>query len=128
MIQRLTRPALGATAALGLLLGGTALNQSHGASTAHAVTAQPTDVALAANICSNVALTWPAGTPVATVAAAVAPADAVEAIWHFVNEERRFVAWSPIAGAPNDYTGVRQRLEAVFICTRGAATLTRPGL
>lgn len=78
--------------------------------------------------CTNVALTWPAGTPIETVAAAVTPRDQLEAIWQqaVVGDERRFLAWSPIANAPNDYTATSSSLEAVFICMGAQGSIDRP--
>jgi hypothetical protein len=78
--------------------------------------------------CTNVALTWPTGTPIETVAAAITPADGLEAIWQqaVVGDERRFIAWSPLPGAPNDYTSTSASLEAVFICMEGQGSIDRP--
>jgi hypothetical protein len=78
--------------------------------------------------CTNVALTWPTGTPIDTVANAVSPRDALESIWRqsIVNDQQRFVAWSPLPNAPNDYTATGTQLEAVFICMRAQGTLNRP--
>lgn len=78
--------------------------------------------------CTNVALTWAAGTPIETVAAAVTPANQLEAIWQqaVVGDERRFIAWSPIANAPNDYTATSSSLEAVFICMGAQGSIDRP--
>jgi hypothetical protein len=90
--------------------------------------AATTDTVQLAAICNNVALTWPAGTPISMVAAAVQPAAAVESIWRqtIVNDMQTFIAYSPIMGAPSDYTAVQTPLDAVFICMREAGTLTRP--
>lgn len=77
--------------------------------------------------CNNVALTWPVDTSLRTVATAVAPPSALESIFKFDPALGRFRGFSPIAPAfVNDYTAVETRLEAVFICTREAATLSRP--
>jgi len=76
--------------------------------------------------CNNVTLTWAAGTPTTTVAAAITPAGSLETIWRFDAGQNRFFGFSPIPNAPNDYTAVGARLEAVFICVRQAATLNRP--
>lgn len=75
--------------------------------------------------CNNVTLTWPNGTPVATVAAAVSPATAVLAIWRYDAAAGRFRGWSPIANAPTDFATVN-RLEPVFLCMREAGSLRRP--
>ena len=86
------------------------------------------DTAQLAATCNNVALTWPAGTPISTVAAAVSPAGALDSIWRLapVGDNLRFMAWSPLAGAPNDYLNTATQLEAAFVCMRQAGTLTRP--
>jgi hypothetical protein len=80
--------------------------------------------------CNNTALTWPMGTPVSTVAAAVTPANAVEAIWRqtVVGDRLVFQAWSPAPGAPSDYMVTGVRPEAAWICVRFPATLNRPVL
>ena len=78
--------------------------------------------------CNNVALTGPAGTPVSTVAAAVNPANVVEAIWRqvVIGDRLAFQAWSPAPNAPNDFTVTSVQPEAAWICVRSPATLTRP--
>lgn len=75
--------------------------------------------------CNNVSLTWPDGTPIAIVAAAVAPASAVRAVWRFGAAARRFHGWTSIPDAPNDLTTVG-RLDTAFICMDGPGSLTRP--
>ena len=77
--------------------------------------------------CNNVALTWPQGTPTALIARAVSPEGALVAIWRYDAQSGRFLAWSPLSGAPNDLPSVG-RLDAVFICVRQPATLARPAL
>jgi hypothetical protein len=77
--------------------------------------------------CTNVALTWPAGTPLSTVAAAVTPAGVLESIFKLDPVMMRFRGYSPTAPAfANDYTMVESSLEAVFICVRSPGTLNRP--
>jgi hypothetical protein len=77
--------------------------------------------------CNNVPLTWPAGTPVADVAAAIMPQAGLEAIWFYDTPQNRFFGFSPIAPpVANDYNTVRVRLEAVFICMKSSGTLNRP--
>jgi hypothetical protein len=77
--------------------------------------------------CNNVALTWPGGTPVADIAAAVTPQSGLEAIWYYDNALSRFFAYSPTAPPQvNDYNTTRSRLEAVFICMTTNGTLNRP--
>jgi hypothetical protein len=90
---------------------------------AHAASARVTLVAG----CTNLALTWPDGTPVATVTAGIDPASALIAIWRLDAAVGRFLGWSPIPGAPSDLTTVN-RLDAVFVCMREAGTLMRPAV
>ena len=75
--------------------------------------------------CNNVALTWPNGTALSTVAAAISPSGSLRAIWKFDNTNQRFSAYSPIAGAPNDLTSIN-RADPVFVCMDAAGSLTRP--
>lgn len=80
----------------------------------------------------NVAITWPAGTPVSTIAAAVTPAANLEAIWRLDNAQQKYYGYSPspaaAAAMANDYTAVIMTLEPVWFVLRGNATLTRPDL
>jgi hypothetical protein len=77
--------------------------------------------------CSNVALTWPVGTAVSTVAAAVTPAGVLESIFKLDAAMGRFRGFSPNAPAfANDYNMVEGSLEAVFVCVRSPGTLNRP--
>lgn len=78
--------------------------------------------------CNNLALTWPAGTPVREVADAITPRGGLEAIWYFDNAQGRFFGFSPIAPFASDYNTVRTSLEAVFICMRSGGTLNRPAI
>jgi PKD repeat protein len=77
--------------------------------------------------CNNVAMTWPVGTPMTTVASAVSPPSALMSIFRFDAAAQRFFGFSPTAPSfANDYTAVLVRLEAVFMCMSGPATLLRP--
>ena len=77
--------------------------------------------------CTNVALTWPVGTLLSVVGAAVTPAGQVESIFKLDPVRGRFRGFSPTAPAfANDYTAVESSLEAVFICMRETGTLNRP--
>jgi hypothetical protein len=77
--------------------------------------------------CTNVVLTWAAGTPLGAVAANVAPANALVSIFRLEAVQGRFIGYSPIAPAfANDYTTVASRLEAVFVCLSAPGRLTRP--
>jgi chitodextrinase len=75
--------------------------------------------------CNNVAVTWPNGTPLTTVTAAISPGGTISAIWFFINAQQRFVGFSLLPGAPNDLTMVN-RGDPVFICMNSTGTLTRP--
>lgn len=75
--------------------------------------------------CNNVASTWPAGTPMATVAAAVDPPTAVTGIWRFDAAAGRFAGFSPAVPQASDLRSVAQ-LAAVFICVDQPASLRRP--
>ncbi|MGE0538621.1 MAG: collagen binding domain-containing protein [Dehalococcoidia bacterium] len=77
--------------------------------------------------CTNVALTWPVGTAMTTVAAGVTPAGVLESIFKLDAATGRFRGFSPSAPAfANDYNQVEASLEAVFICMRSPGTLNRP--
>ena len=110
-----------------LALGGAWGHARGPAAPAEAATATDT-VTLTGGICNNVVLTWPTGTPLPTVAAAVQPASALESIWHqtVIDDRRVFIGWSPLANAPNDYRATEIQLDAVFICMRAMGTLERP--
>lgn len=77
--------------------------------------------------CNNVTLTWPNGTAMSTISAAIQPAEAVIAIWRFDSAQQRFVGFSAQFPAASDLTAAN-RGDAVFICMRGPATLTRPAI
>ncbi len=75
--------------------------------------------------CNNLALTFPTGTTVSQITDAILPSTALVAVWRFDNRTQRFLGYSSLPGAPNDYTSVA-RLDAVFICVREPATFTQP--
>lgn len=75
--------------------------------------------------CSNVVLTWPDGTPLSTVVAALSTAGNLNAIWWLDAAARQFRGFSPQPGAPNDLVTVN-RLQPVFICLTAPGTLNRP--
>jgi hypothetical protein len=125
-MKRFFTPLLaGAAVALSVLVIGGAWERSQERTPTVEAAAEPVQLFQG---CTNVALTWSAGTPIETVAAAVTPSGALEAIWQqaVVGDERRFLAWSPIAGAPNDYTATSSSLEAVFICMTAEGSIDRP--
>jgi hypothetical protein len=128
MIRRRTPWTIGFVAAAALFALGGAWDRSRGPAAPAAAAAATDTVSLVANQCTNVALTWPQGTSINTIAAAVSPAGALESIWkQTVRDDRLvFIAWSPLAGAPNDYTNTALPLEAAFVCMRAAGSLERP--
>ena len=75
--------------------------------------------------CTNVALTWPDGTPTGAVARAITPPQALLAIWRYDSARQRFQAFSPQAPQASDLLTVNA-LDAVFICMSAPGTLTRP--
>jgi hypothetical protein len=96
-----------------------------GATTTTAATASTAteSVALALG-CNNVSITWPAGTPVSTVAAAVT--GGLDAIWRWDSARNQYLGYSAIPGAPADYTTVGALYEPAFICVKGAGNISRP--
>jgi len=76
--------------------------------------------------CTAVALTYENGTGIATVAAAVAPAGALDSIWEFLAAEGRWIGYA--AGVPPEAADLQSvdRLDVVFICVGDAATMTMP--
>ena len=77
--------------------------------------------------CNNIALTFPTGTASESVAQAVTPAGAVEAIWRYNGPQSTYEAFSPAAPQASDLLSV-DFLDAVWLCVTGAppATLTPP--
>jgi hypothetical protein len=76
--------------------------------------------------CNPLAATWADGTAIATVAGAVAPAEALDAIWKFDPASGTWKGYSPSApAAVNDLADVA-RLDAIFVCVNAAATIGRP--
>lgn len=73
--------------------------------------------------CNEVALTWPAETPLGTVLAAVSRPDGVQALWLYDSEAARY---QPVG--PDDAANVttRQSPDRAVICTTVASVLTRP--
>ena len=125
-MKRFFTPLLaGAAVALSVLVIGGAWERSQERTPTVEAAAEP--VALSA-LCNNIALTWPAGTSMDMVAAAITPSGALEAIWQqtVVGDEQKFIAWSPIAGAPNDLTATATSLDAVFICMTEQGSIDRP--
>ena len=77
--------------------------------------------------CNPEAATWPDGTKIDVVAAAVAPPEALDAIWKFDTATSTWKAFSPLpaAAAANDLASLN-RLDAVFFCVNAAAKVSRP--
>jgi PKD repeat protein len=75
--------------------------------------------------CNNVAATWPDGTPITVVTAAVSPPGGLVTIWVFINTQQRYAGYSAAPNAPNDLTAVN-RGQPMFICMNVNGTLTRP--
>jgi photosystem II stability/assembly factor-like uncharacterized protein len=75
--------------------------------------------------CNNVSLTWPDGTDTSTVADAVSPTSALEAIWRFNNVRQTFVGYSPRFPDVSDLQSVN-RFDAVLVCMSAPGTMTRP--
>lgn len=103
----------------------TSANQQASASTTATITAGTETVSLTTG-CSNVSLTWPNGTPVSTVGAAVSPTGILTSVWRYDTAQGRFLGYNPSAPSfVNDLQTVN-RLEAVFICVSSPGTLNRP--
>ena len=104
----------------------TRVSQTTASAGAPPVTHVTEAVTLAAG-CSNVVLSWPTGTALAEVTAAVMPSHALAAIFKLDAVEGRYRGYSPTAPAfANDYTAVEAALEAVFVCVHQGASLARP--
>jgi len=82
-------------------------------------------VALAAG-CNPVAATWPNGTSVATVAAAVTPPAALDAIWKFDPPTSVPLGYSPAAPPEVNDLVVVNRLDAIFVCMSEPGAIVRP--
>ena len=76
--------------------------------------------------CNPIAATWADGTVIATVAGAVAPAEALDAIWKFDPVTSTWMGYSPTAPAAVSDLASVDRLDAIFICVNAAATVNRP--
>jgi hypothetical protein len=76
--------------------------------------------------CNPVASTWPDATAIAAAAGAVAPAEALDAIWKFDAASGTWMGYSPSAPAAVSDLASIDRLDAIFICVNAAATWSRP--
>ncbi len=77
--------------------------------------------------CNMVTLTFATGTDAATVAAAVSPASALDAIWRLDNSSGSFQAFRPQAPQASDLHTLNP-LDAVFLCLNATADITMPTL
>jgi hypothetical protein len=77
--------------------------------------------------CNPIAATWPDATAIATVAGAVAPAEALDAIWKFDPATATWEGYAP-PPVPADVNNLAlvDRLDAIFVCVNAAATIGRP--
>jgi uncharacterized protein YkwD len=93
-----------------------------------AASAAATQTVSLAQGCTNVVLTWPGGTAISTVIAAISSPSAVAAIWRWNPTTRSFSGFAPAAAAVSDYKVTEQPYEAVYVCLQTPATLTRPAM
>jgi hypothetical protein len=76
--------------------------------------------------CNLVGLTFPTDTTARQVAGAVNPTSAVQVMWQYNNETKRFAGFRPDApDFANDFARV-SRFEAIYICVSAPAQLVRP--
>jgi hypothetical protein len=76
--------------------------------------------------CNPVASTWPDATAIADAAGAVAPAEALDAIWNFDPATGMWQGYSPSAPAAVSDLESIDFLDAIFVCVNAAATWSRP--
>lgn len=76
--------------------------------------------------CNPLAATWPSGTAVAAVAAAVSPAEALVSIWKFDVAARRWLGYAPAAPPEVSDLAAVERLDAIFVCMGAPGSVTRP--
>lgn len=81
-------------------------------------------VSLRAGGCTDVTSTFPNGTTPQTIAAAIAPASALNAIWRVDRATGMHRGFSPLAPFASDLQTV-DRGDTLRICTTAAATLTQ---
>jgi len=112
------------TAVTGALTAGTTATVSAVGTAAPAAVAATAAVSLAAG-CTNVISTWPNGTAPGVIVSAVAPLEAVIALWRLTPGTQQFQGYAPNVTGVNDLLAV-DRFDALFVCTTGPATLARP--
>ena len=111
---------LGAIALVALLLGST----WHVAESMDAHAQEGEIVALYPG-CNPVAITFPDGTAIATIATAVSPPEILIAIWRFQNAAGMWQGYSPQFPEASDLTEM-DFLDVGFLCVNAAGTFTRP--
>ena len=77
--------------------------------------------------CNMITLTFATGTDAATLADAVSPPTALQAVWRLDNASRSFQAFMPQAPQASDLTSLNL-LDAAFVCVDAAATISMPTL
>jgi hypothetical protein len=75
--------------------------------------------------CNPVTSTYADATPIATIAGAVTPAEALQGIWQLDVAAGAWLGYSPQFPAASDLTQV-DRLDVVFICVNAAGSFDRP--
>ena len=80
-------------------------------------------VALVGGLCNPLANTYPNGTTIATIAAAVSPPDILIALWYF--EGGIWLGYPPRFPQVSDLTSMNL-LDVVFVCISTAGTFSRP--
>jgi hypothetical protein len=79
--------------------------------------------------CNNVAMPYPAGTPVLTAISGIQPQSAIRGVFHYDAITGSFAGFSPSApDAVNDYLLVGALLEPVYICMDAPGTFAGPPL
>ncbi len=85
------------------------------------------DVHLRGGVCTPVFTTYPNGTPIPTIAAAVSPPGMLQVLWDF--DRGTWMGYSPLFPEVGDLTEINF-LDVVFLCVGGsgpsAAIFTRP--
>lgn len=104
----------------------TATNTAIGGATATSTPGGTETVALAKG-CNPVASTWPNGTAIATIQAAISPGSALVSIWgKYDPTTGKWQGFAPgVPAGVSDLTSLN-RLDAFFICMSASGTLTRP--
>lgn len=75
--------------------------------------------------CNPVAITYPDGTAIQTIADAVSPPEILIAIWEFDNAAGIWRGYSPQFPDVSDLTNM-DFLDVAFICVDASGTFTRP--